>query len=99
MRLLLEFEDMAVEDSGLRYMGSGVVGAIEGVGGRVEVIGDAIVGLSAKLSLEVVGRGVSSTVRESTMSGLSKSQRTPCLTQFPHRGWTSSHFELVTCQL
>jgi hypothetical protein len=28
----------------------------------------------------------------SSASGFSKSQPTPCLTQLPHRGWTSSHW-------
>jgi len=33
-------------------------------------------------------------------SGCSKSQATPCLTQLPHRGWTSSHCRTkASCQL
>lgn len=40
------------------------------------------------LVLEVVDRGVASSSRTSR---LSKSHATPCLTQLPHRGWTSSH--------
>lgn len=31
----------------------------------------------------------------SKTSGLPKSQRTPCLAQFPHRGWTSSHYSAM----
>ena len=73
-----------------------MLGGMEGVGGNVDVTGVAAEGLSAKLLLEVVGRGVSTTKRESAISGFSKSQRTPCLTQFPHRGWTSSHFGLIS---
>jgi hypothetical protein len=36
--------------------------------------------------------GVDTVARSSATSGDSKSHTTPCFRQFPHRGWTSSHW-------
>lgn len=79
MRLLLVFE-VKGSGSGFRYKGRGVLESTEGVGGRVLVDG------LSQLLVDVVGRGVSTGTRASTKLGCSKSQATPCLVQFPHRG-------------
>lgn len=54
---------------------------IDGVKGALKPGGEDMRGLSSAVGV----------VRSSTISGFSKSHETPCLTQLPHRGWTSSH--------
>lgn len=71
--------DATVIVGATRQLKSGIVGGVESVSERVDDIAGCIAGVVAKTS-------------SSAISGFSKSQGTPCLTQLPHFGWTSSHY-------
>lgn len=79
-------------------VGLEVLAGVEGVR-----LGGVLGGFAVAIVVVVIDEGVGvgapmlsvlaivEVANSSSMSGLLKSHRTPCLEQFPHRGWTSSH--------
>lgn len=84
--------NIGVEGAGVGLAAlAGVEGVrLGGVLGRFVVIVVAVEGVGVGAPILSVLALVEA-ARSSRISGLLKSQRTPCLEQFPHRGWTSSH--------